>query len=120
MVRFLGFPALQSNNFGKKPPPTFPIVFLSRDQFSTFFLSKIKLKVFTFTCRNLQRNPSSQTLLKATLLYILEALFLVIFQVEIGLNSLEFISANFDVGLSCTSIFVFKRIVYNAVHTRLE
>ena len=88
IVRFLGFPALQSNNFGKKPPPTFPIVFLSRDQFSTF-LSEINLKVFTFTCRNLQRNPSSQTLLKATLLFILEALFFGHFSGGDGLNSLE-------------------------------
>ena len=47
--------------------------------------------MFTFTCRNLQRNPSIQTLLKTTLLFILEALFLVIFQVETGLNSLEYI-----------------------------
>ena len=74
-MRFLGFPALQSKNFGKRPPPTFPIVFLSRDQFSTFFLSKIKRKVFIFTWRNIQRNPSSETLLKAALLFILEALF---------------------------------------------
>ena len=69
------FLALQSNNFGKKPPPTFPIVFLSHDQFSTFFLSKVKLKVFTFRCRNLQCNPCSQTLLKAALFFILEAQF---------------------------------------------
>ena len=28
--------------------------------------------------------------------------------------------ANFDVGVSCSSIFVFKGIVYDVVHTRLE
>ena len=74
-MRFLGFPALQSNNFGKKPPLTFSIVFLSHDQFSTFSLSKIKLKVFTFTCRNLQRNPSSQTLLRLLYYYFGGAIF---------------------------------------------
>ena len=31
-----------------------------------------------------------------------------------------FISANFDVGVSCSSIFVLKGIVYDVVHTRLE
>ena len=31
-----------------------------------------------------------------------------------------FISTNFDVGESCSSIFVFEGIVYDVVHTRLE
>ena len=35
-------------------------------------------------------------------------------------GSLAIISANFDVGVSCSSIFVFKGIVYDVVHTRLE
>ena len=33
---------------------------------------------------------------------------------------MAFISANFAVGVSCSSIFVFKGIVYDVVHTRLE
>ena len=31
-----------------------------------------------------------------------------------------YISANFDLGVTCSSIFVFKGIVYDVVHTRLE
>ena len=34
-------------------------------------------------------------------------------------GEITFISANFDVGVSCSSIFVFKGIVYDVVHTRL-
>ena len=35
-------------------------------------------------------------------------------------GEMAFISANFDVSISCSSIFVFKGIVYDIVHTRLE
>ena len=34
-------------------------------------------------------------------------------------GEVAFISAKFDVGVSCTSIFVFESIVYDVVHTRL-
>ena len=33
---------------------------------------------------------------------------------------MAFISANFDVSISCSSIFVFKGIVYDVVQTRLS
>ena len=36
------------------------------------------------------------------------------------IGEIAFISANFDMGVSCSSIFVFKGIVYDVVHTRLE
>ena len=36
------------------------------------------------------------------------------------IGEIAFISANFDVGVYCDSIFVFKGIVYDVVNTRLE
>ena len=36
------------------------------------------------------------------------------------IGEIAFISANFDVGVSCSSIFVIKGIVYDVVPTRFE
>ena len=43
-----------------------------------------------------------------------------LFSIERIIGEMAFISANFDVDISCSFIFVFKGTVYDVVHTKFE